>query len=463
MKKTTHNASRRNFIKKTSVLAGFSVLPSYLVFGKDSEGNTAPSDRVNLACVGLGGRARVVIPRTLGRHCKAVALCDVDHSSAARATDILNRKDCKDAKKFFDFRKMLEKMDKDIDALTVVTPDHTHFPIAMLAMSMGKHVYVEKPLTHTFQESELLMKAEKKFKVATQMGNQGHSSLASLQFKTWVEKGIIKDIKKIDAWKSGGLWFMSKNQRINKWPTETRKCPIDWDLWCGPSKLRPYTRKCHPFNWRGFYDYGGGMLGDWGPHILDLPHHYLKLGLPTEIECIEMGDHNKIIYPLVTRLKYRFPERGEGMPACDVFWSDGDDSVIPKLDQEKYGPVKLVGKGKLLYGKDMAFLGGSHSETTRVIPQSKQAELGQKLKVKGRTPNHFQSFVKACMGQGKTWSPFSISGELSQVLMLGCITQYLNTSLKFDREKKQFIGNDEANTLLAPPPRKGWEQFYKMV
>ncbi|NWK56246.1 Gfo/Idh/MocA family oxidoreductase [Verrucomicrobiaceae bacterium N1E253] len=447
-------------------------MPSYLALGRtDAEGNVPPSQRVNLGCVGVGGRAGAVIPAlTSNGHAQVTAFCDVDFKAGAER----NLKRFPKAKKFADFRTMLDEMGDDIDAVSVVTPDHTHFTAAMDAMCRGKHVYVEKPLTHSFRESDLLMQAEKKFKVITQMGNQGHTSAGALQFQHLVSKGIIHDIVKIDAWKSPSLWFMDAKKRINQYPGEM-KAPdsLNWDLWCGPAKMMPYNRKYHPFDWRAFYLYGNGMLGDWGAHIIDFAHHWLKLGLPTHIKCHQMQDHNKVIFPLASKLSMHFPKRGDKLPACDLNWHDGI-GWEPEID-EKYWDVNKDGSkkkpnpggaGSLLHNKDGDYLvkRGSHGSPSQLYPRIKMRDFGEEMKAKGPKLGHEQSFIQACMGKGETSSPFSVGGELTQVLLLGVICQFLNEDLEFDPKTKQFKGNDKANKILAgPAPRKGWETFYKPV
>lgn len=469
-------SDRRDFLKKAGAAAfGFTVMPSYLALGRaDAAGNVPPSQRINLGCVGVGGRAGAVIPGlTRGGHAQVVGFADVDFT--VRGCE-RNLKAFPKAKKYADFRVMLDELGDDIDAVSVVTPDHTHFVAAMDAMRRGKHVYVEKPLTHSFREAELLMQAEKKFGVVTQMGNQGHTSAGSMQFQNLVKKGIVHDIVKIDAWKSPGLWFMDAKKRISEYPAlEKMADHINWDLWCGPAKVMPFSKLYHPFNWRAFYRYGNGMLGDWGAHIIDFAHDWLKLGLPTQIKAHEMTDHNKVIFPLVSKLSMHFPERGEGLPACDLNWHDGI-GWEPEVE-EKYWDVsgdgtkkapKPSGAGTLLHNKDGDYLvqRGSHSSPSRLYPRIKMRDFGEDMKAKAPKLGHEQNFIQACMKKGVTTSPFSVSGELTQVLLLGVVCQYLNENLEFDPKTKQFKGNahEAANAILAgPPPRKGWEDFYKAI
>ena len=319
--------TRREFLKKSAAATfGFTFIPAYLTSAR-AKGSPLlpPSQRINLGCIGVGGRATGVIPSLCNNGgAVPVAFCDVDYGNVKRKI-AKNLKAFPDVKRYKDFRIMLEEMGNDIDAVSVVVPDHMHFPAAILAMSMGKHVYVEKPLTHTFEEAGMLMRAEKKYNVVTQMGNQGHTSSGALQFKQAVDDGIIKDITHMDAWKTPGLWFMQMDKRISAYPpAEPIPASLDnWDLWCGPNEVKPYSSLYHPFNWRAFYLYGGGMLGDWGCHIVDFAHDYLKLGLPTKITPLKMVDHNHVIFPESSQIKMHFPARGAGMPAMDRTWRDG--------------------------------------------------------------------------------------------------------------------------------------------
>jgi len=465
--------NRRAFLKKSAAAAaGFTILPSYLVSGgRGPDGRLPPSKRVNLAVIGVGGRGARVVPSICsGGKAHPVAFCDVDFR-AKRVDNNLKR--YPGVRQFKDFRVMLEKMGKDIDAVSVATPDHTHLPAAMLSMSMGKHVYVEKPLTHSYREADLLMRAEKKFKVVTQMGNQGHTSGASVQFRQMVEQGVVRDITRVEAWKAPGLFFMNPKKRFSEYPKE-EKAPasLDWDLWCGPAKVKPFSSKYHPFDWRAFWLYGNGMLGDWGAHIIDFVHDFLKLGQPTKLTPLLIDDLNDVLFPLSSHLKMQFPKRGDH-PALELTWRDGADyrPQVPEQFCEKQPDgspkqPKLGGAGTILYRADgeLAITRGSHSGRSKVIPKGQAEKYKKALEVKPPSLGHFASFTAACMGEDQTRSPFSIGGDLTKTLMLGVICQRLNEELHFDRKTERFVGNDRANALLdGPPPRPGWEEFYKMA
>ena len=442
--------SRRHFVKAAAAATAFSVLPS--------RGQAPAGGKVNLALIGVGGQGGSIGKtfHTTGL-ANIVALCDVD--MGGKGTEELMKK-FPDVPRFKDFRQMFDKMADKIDAVTVGVPDHSHFPIAMQAMALGKHVFVEKPLAHTFQEVDLMIAAEKKHKVVAQMGNQGHSGGNYFQFKAWTEAGVIKDVTRIDA-------FMNSKRRWHGWNIE--KMPsgqpmpstLDWETWLGTAPFTDFDEKLHPGNWRSFFNYGNGAFGDWGPHILDTAHRFLELGLPTEIEAVKRVGPNPFIFPQASTIRFHFPKRGD-KPEIDVFWYDGVDNKPPR--PKEYGDREIKANGKFIYSKDLVFAGGTHSDTLRIIPEDKMKEMAPTLpRPAGKNSDHYRNFLLACKGEEEARSPFHISGPLSQVFLLGVIAQRLGGTLKFDPATRQITNNPEANALLAgPPPRKGWESFYKL-
>ena len=471
----TLHASRRSFIKKSaSSVLGFTFIPAYLTAARAATNPLLPpSRRLNLACIGVGGRAERLIPAlTMNGNAVPVAFCDVDFASRKIEA---NLETWPNVPRFHDFRVMFDQMGSDIDAVSVATPDHTHFVAAIHAMAMGKHVYVEKPLTRTFEESEMLMRAEKKFKVVTQMGNQGHTSAGALQFQAMVKAGLTDDVDRIEAWKEPSLWFMREEKRISAYPPEEPPPTTlqSWDLWCGPREVMPFNGLYHPFGWRAFYKYGCGMFGDWGCHIIDLVHHYLDLGLPTEISPLRLDDYNQVIFPLSSQIRFQFPERGPRLPAVELIWKAGAD-CLPVID-EPYGDPQDDGSmklpqlgiaGTLLHRKQKDFLivRGHHGEVSRISPRARMLEHRGAMKAPSLEHSHAESFVQACMGNATTTAPFSVGGPLTQVLNLGVIAEYLNVDLRFDPQTKRFVNNDEANLLLTDKaPRAEWAPYYKMV
>ena len=474
------NKSRRSFLRNVSALTAAATIPSaWLTEVQASKGSTriiGANEKVNLACVGLGGRGGAIIGDLYRTGlCNIVALCDVD-LGAPHTQNTLNK--FPKAERFQDFRKMFDKMGDKIDAVCVGTPDHSHFPITMLAMSLGKHVYVEKPMAHTFHEVELMMAAEKKYNVVTQMGNQGHSEANYFQFKAWKEAGIIKNVRSVSA-------HMNNRRRWHSWDAkmqsyiaaQPKPSTLDWDIWLCGEQFHNYNKDYVNGQWRCWYDFGMGALGDWGAHILDTVHQFLDLGLPTEISMLRAEGHNPYFFPFSSTILFHFPERGV-MPAVDVTWYDGLDNLpevpkgygnvtldpnIPPTGTGKITPSKL-NPGKIIYSDDLIFKGGSHGSTLSIIPDEKAKDMASKLPEVPKSPsNHFANFLLACKGQEKTRSPFSIAGPLSQVFCLGVIAQQLNTSLKFDRDLKLFTNSPIGNLLLRRGvPRKGWEEFYNL-
>jgi hypothetical protein len=474
------NVSRRLFLKQSSALASIAIIPSLWTHNNlfaSAPSKIGPNEKVNLALCGIGFQGGDISKRFFQSGlCNVVALCDVD-MGAPHTQELI--KMFPDVPRFQDFRKMFDKMGNQIDAVTAGVPDFSHFPIAMLAMSMGKHVYSEKPMAHTFQEVELMMKAEKKYGVVTQMGNQGHSEGNYFQFKAWKEAGIIKDVTAVTA-------HMNNSRRWHNFPASYQKgfppkeempATMDWNTWLGTEQNHDYCKDFVNGQWRCWYDFGMGALGDWGAHIIDTVHEFLDLGLPYEINMKRADQHNPFFYPLSSTIEFKFPERGT-MPPLVITWYDGINNIPPV--PAGYGNVPLdpnipppssgviqpskLNPGKIIYSKELTFKGGSHGSTLSIIPEEKAKEMESKLPVVPKSPsNHYANFLLSCRGDEKPRSPFSIAGPLSQVFCLGVIAQQLNAELKFDRKKKKITNNKIANQLLVgAAPRKEWEQYYKL-
>lgn len=461
---------RRSFLKGALAAGAYSLVGPNLLLAQA----TKPSEKVNLACIGIGNRGGEIIAALHATGlANIVALCDVD--MGAKQTQAILQK-FPDAPRFQDFRKMFDKMGKQIDAVCIGTPDFSHFPIAMLAMSLGKHVYVEKPLAHTFHQIDLMMAAEKKYKVAAQMGNQGHSDANFFQFKAWTEAGIIKNVTKITAFMNNPRRWHGKSY-ADFLPEQPIPETLDWDIWLCTAKHHAYNAGYTNGEWRSWFDFGNGALGDWGAHIIDTAHEFLDLGLPTEVNPVLLEGHSRFIFPQASTLVFKFPARG-AMPPVEITWYDGQNNLPPlpdsfgeavvagdipppstgALDTKKYPP------GKVIYGEGLTFKGGSHGTTLKIIPESKAKDLASRLPQVPKSPsNHFANFLRACKGQEKCRSNFAVSGPLCQAMTLGIIAQQVNTRLQFDRATRQFTNSKFGNELLAgPPPRKGWEQYYKL-
>ncbi|MEY4917666.1 MAG: hypothetical protein RL616_1579 [Verrucomicrobiota bacterium] len=340
----------------------------------------------------------------------------------------------------------------------------------------GKHVYVEKPMAHTFREVELMMAAEKKFNLACQMGNQGHSEANYFQFKAWTDAGIIKNVTKITAFMNGKRrWHgMKVADYLAK---QEIPATLDWDRWLATAPQHDYNKGYINGEWRSWFEFGNGALGDWGAHIFDTCHEFLQLGLPTEVNAVKLDGHSPLIFPQASTLSFKFAARG-AKPPVEMTWYDGqenlpplpnnfgdaplDPNIPPPSNASGAADIKAKPIGKVIYGEGLTFKGGSHGAILKTIPEDAEKDLKLPVVPKSSS-NHFKNFLLAAKGQEKCRSSFAVAGPLCQTMALGIIAQRVNAKLEFDAVKKQITNHAVANSLLVgPPPRKGWEQFYKV-
>ncbi len=377
--------SRRVFLKQAALAsAAITIAPS--LFAKSN--TTLAKERVKLALIGIGNRGGQIAKDLFATGlCDIVALCDVD-MGAKHTQEIMAK--FPNAKQFKDFRVMFDKIGNEIEAVTVGTPDHSHFPICMRALALGKHIYVEKPMACTFYEIELMMQAARKHpNLVTQVGNQGHSEANYFQFKAWKEAGIIKNVTEVVAHMNSARRWHGWDPNIYKLP-EGEQIPqgMDWNTWLMARPYHDYSDKYHNGNWRCWYDFGMGALGDWGAHILDTAHEFLDLGLPYEVNPIKLEGHNDYFFPMSSTLQFKFPKRGN-MPPMDITWYDGVNNMptlpagygaseldpnIPTVAGAKLQSAKL-NPGKIIYSKDLIFKGGAHGSTLSIIPGEKDKEM----------------------------------------------------------------------------------------
>ncbi|WP_149242186.1 Gfo/Idh/MocA family protein [Dyadobacter sp. 32] len=362
--KKTSDVTRRDFLQKGTAAAvgSFFIVPRN-VLGK---GFVAPSDKLNIAAVGVGGKGFSDITNAYNKGAEnVVALCDVDWNLAQKCFDKFP-----DAKKYKDFRRMFDEMGKDIDAVTISTPDHTHAVIAMAAMARGKHVYVQKPLTHNINEARVLTEAARKYKLVSQMGNQGASNPGQQQMVEWFKKGVIGTVKEVDVWTNRPIW----PQGIPV-PTQKSEVPstLDWDLYVGPAEWVDYSPAYHPFKWHGWWNFGTGALGDMGCHLIDSPFRVLGLGYPTEVECsvgaVFLKDWTPEYIPEgcppSSRVQIKFPATKANKSALTMTWHDGGlrpfhPDLVPANDplgepDSSNGAMMIGEKGVMMcatYGKD---------------------------------------------------------------------------------------------------------------
>jgi predicted dehydrogenase len=435
----------------------------------------SPGDKVNLACVGIGNRAAQII---LDLHATGlaniVALCDTD-MGAPHTAQIL--KLFPDVPRFRDFRQMFDKMGKQIDAVSIGTPDFSHFPVAMLAMSQGKHVYCEKPMGQSFRQIELMMAAERKYKVAAQMGNQGHSGPNYFQFQAWVNAGVIKNVTRITAYMNNPRrWH---GMRVSGYlPAQPLPDGLDWDGWLATERFHAYNKGYVNGDWRSWFDFGNGALGDWGAHIFDTAHEFLQLGLPTRVDAVKLDGHSPFIFPQASTLGFHFPARG-ALPPLDLTWYDGKDNLpplpanmgasvvdpsIPPPSKGANAGADQLAPGKIIYGEGLTFKGGTHGSELQILDGEKSEAIRARLPAVPVSPsNHYANFLRASMGQETCRSSFAIAGPLCQTMSLGVIAQRVNATIEFDPVRKRVTNHRLADSLLdGVPPRKEWEQFYKM-
>jgi hypothetical protein len=437
--------SRRSFLGTTAtVAAGITIVPRHAVAGL---GHVAPSDKLNLACVGIGGMGSTNL-RNLETE-NIVALCDVDWGSYTK--DVFNR--YPGAKKYKDWRRMYDEMGKSIDGVIIATADHTHAIIAANAITLGKHVLLQKPLTHTVYESRLLTKLAAKYKVATQMGNQGSSGEGVSLTCEWLANGEIGEVTKVEAFTDRPIWPQGLNTpERGDWVPET----LDWDLFVGPAKMRPYNQVYHPWNWRGWWDFGTGALGDMACHILHPVFVGLELGYPIHAQ----GSSTLLLNdcaPVAQSVKLTFPERapqrpwkgmknGAKLPQVDVYWSDG--GIKPMLpegwpdgkDQNVQGGYVIFHgtKDKLIcgcYGVSPWLLSGRVPDAPKFRRRIDKATNG----------GHEQDWARACKESPEsrvlTASDFSQAGPFNEMVVMGVLAvrlQTLNKELDWDGQNMKF-------------------------
>lgn len=358
---------------------------------------------------------------------------------------------------FRDYRELLEQLHDKIDAVVICTPDHAHFPMVMHAMLLGKHVFVEKPMAQNVYESRLLARTAAACKVVTQMGNQGHSGFGTIQFGQWVDAGLIKNVRKVDAW-------MTNSRRWHGWtdtayPEALPPIGYDWDQWLGRRPFRPYSDKLINGNWRCWYEFGCGAMGDWGAHIMDAIHrYYLKMAQPYEITTTLVGPSN-LLFPQASVITFKF-KAADGRPPMELNWYDGQGNN-PTPPPDWTGNLGNV--GSLVYAEDLFIRGTSHGGNYSILPAAKMTELENAGKLPApqrRLSNHYQNFMNACQGIEPVNSPFEISGPLTELLCLGCIGQRFGGTLQYDADAMRITNHAEADAMLkGPQVRPGWEAY----
>ncbi len=453
MTKSNGSTSRRRFLQGIGAgLAALQIVPARVLGG---ESGPAPSDKLNVACIGIGGQGRSSVNACSGQ--TIVGLCDVDDDRAGDAYAKFPQ-----AKKYGDFRKMLDELDTSIEAVTIGTPDHTHAVAAMDAMRRGKHVYCEKPLSHSIGELRALRKMAAEKKVVTQVGNQGHSSDDIRSLCEWVWDGAIGNVKEVHACCDA---FPDVYCQVNKLPklAEKHEVPktLDYQLWVGPAQFLPYSPMWVPWNWRGWLPYGCGCIGDWICHVVDPSFWALDLGLPTSVRA-EVKDYDPkkhgLVYPRGTKITFQFPAKGTRGP-IKLVWFDGSERVPrPEMLDKGQNPP---GTGAVIYGDKGAMMHGSHGAGgVRLIPDARMNEYKRPERKLARVPgqNHHRDWLTAIFAGKQSGSPFEYGGTLTEIALIGVIAiRFAGQELAYDAEKMRFTNCEEANAFVAPPCREGWK------
>jgi len=442
------NINRRRFLAGAAMTAAATIVPRHVLGGA---GNIAPSEKLNIAGIGVGGMGRSNMRELESEN--IVALCDVDREYAAETFKRYPK-----AKVYSDYRRMLDEQ-KDIDAVMIATPDHTHAVIAAEAMRRRKHVYCQKPLTHDVYESRMLAKLAKETGVTTQMGIQGHSMEGGRLICEWIWDGAIGRVTEVDAWCSlsyypfGHEWWSSKWSRR---PKETPPVPatLDWDLWLGPAPERPYHPAYHPGVWRCWWDFGCGMMGDRGAHTLDPVFWALKLGHPTSVEATSL-DLNPDTHPVASIVTYQFPARGD-LPPVKLTWYDGLRPPRPAELEEGRRMGNTEG-GSLFKGSEGKLMAGVYGEDLRLIPEIRMKAYKTPDKTIPRVEgSHEQDWVRACKSGGRAGADFEYSGLLTEVCLLGNVARRVDARIEWDAENMKVTNLPEANKYIRTQYREGW-------
>ena len=445
---SNQHISRRGFLAATATTAAVTIVPRHVLGGPL---NIPPSEKLNIAGIGVGGMGGSNLRQLESEN--IVALCDVDHNYAAGTFKRYPK-----AKVYIDFRKMLDKQ-KDIDAVVIATPDHTHAVISMEAMRRGKHVYCQKPLTHDVYESRMLAKTAKETGVATQMGIQGHSGEGGRLICEWIWDGAIGEIREVDAWCSLSYYPFGHAGWSSKWsrrPKETPPVPstLDWDLWLGPAPKRSYHPAYHPAVWRCWWDFGCGMMGDRGAHTLDPVFWALKLGHPTSVEASSL-DLNPETHPVASIVTYKFPARGD-LPPVKLTWYDGLRAPRP-IDIEDGRRLGNVEGGALFKGSKGKLMAGVYGEGARLIPESRMKEYKQPPKTIPRVKgSHEMDWVRACKDGQPAGANFEYSGLLTEVCLLGNVARRVDARIEWDAKNMKVTNLPEANKYVRTQYREGW-------
>lgn len=480
--------SRRRFFFYGAALAGavpaggFGSTPSLKLLGYKS-----PNEKLNVAAIGAGGKGASDIAGCAATE-NIVALCDVDE---ARAAATFQR--YASVPKYSDFRRMLDKESKSIDAVIVSTADHMHASAAMWAMERGKHVYVQKPLTRTVWEARVLTEAARKYKVATQMGNQGYCMEGARICAEMIWSGAIGNVTEVHAWTNRPIWPQGLTEPPKEAPVPAT---LNWDAWLGIAGERPYSPAYAPRDWRGYYDFGCGALGDMACHVLGAPNMALRLGAPTSVECVKIEGKSDFTFPKKSVIRFDFPARGT-MPAVKLFWYDGvtgppyrppgiaaDEPIGDIPTTQVPGPVGAalvaalppstrsadprggagqgIGSGVVFVGDQGYITGGEYGGATRLLPMTKMQDYPLPPQFLTRSPGTYRDWIRACKLGDAAASNFDVAGPFTEWILLGALALHFEGKLDWDSARMRVTNNPRANELIKPAMRNGWKINWKL-
>ncbi len=438
----SNKITRRRMLRNAGLAVVGLVWSGRRTYGQDR----SPSDKLNIAFVGAGGQAGFSLAGLASEN--IVALCDVDERRAARAFGQHPK-----AKKFRDFRKMLDQMHQQIDAVVVCTPDHIHAPASIRAMRLGKHVYCEKPLTWSIEEARLMAREAKKNKVATQMGTQGMAVDGSRAGVEAVRSGVLGPVREMHVWtdRAAGWW----PQGVDR-PKETPPIPagLQWDLWLGPAPERPYHPAYVPFKWRGWKDFGTGAIGDMGIHNAAMPFVGLQLGLPVSAEIVQTSGLSDETFPAWSILRIEFPARG-ALPPVTLHWYDGGK----KPPRDLIGGQPVAGNGAILVGeKGTLYSIGWTGGDWHLLPEEKFRDWKPPATTVPRSAGHHQEWIAACKGGPATFCNFvDFAAPLTEIMLLGCLAQRAGKKIAWDAAAMRASNWPQGDAFIRREYRKGWE------
>jgi hypothetical protein len=470
---TFFTGSRRSFLKSTSFAIGAAAVSApYFLRAQGA------NSRINVACIGVGGKGGSDTDSAFNLGGNIVALCDVDGDTLNKKDKSLRDRAAKgnrtyDAKLFKDWRKVFDELGKSIDAVTISTPDHLHGMVGLRALGMGKHVYCQKPITQTVWEAREMRRLANEKNVATQMGNQGSAESGLRRAVEVIQAGIIGAPRELHVWTNRPVWpqGLDRPQAADPVPAN-----LDWDLWLGPAPERPFAKGVyHGFNWRGWYDFGTGALGDMACHTVNMPFRALKLGYPSAVELEVASRIYPETFPLSSRIRFDFPER-EGLPACKFYWYDGNpkgritplrppadvtrEIVTQRGELPGSGCLVVGEKGKLFspddYGARFSVVLNDEKEYTASDKHEACKAVPQSIP---RSPGHDKEWFDAMKGGPAPYSNFNIAAYLTEIILLGCVALRVGVGRKLQWDGPNMRATNEplAEQFVRRKNRAGWE------